>query len=217
MNESESHIRINRPRRCGVCRHPERARIEMLRAGGASYESIGKKFGMLKDVVWRHWRDHVSDETKAQYYAGPVQLHELAQRAAAEGLSLLDYLSIVRSTLLTMFQASAQVGDRHGASATAGRLLQCLGEIGRITGELGRIGNGGVTVTNNVMVLNSPAFAQLQTAILQALAPHPAARADVILALRQLESAPEPQAPLAPESPLTLEARLIEEEPHVAA
>src|SRR5262245_48049112 len=61
----------------------------------------------------------------------------------AEGLSLLDYLSIVRSTLLSMFQASAQVGDSRGASVTAGRLLQCLSEIGRITGELGRISNRG--------------------------------------------------------------------------
>jgi hypothetical protein len=200
-----------RPRRCHVCRHPERARIELLRAGGAAYESIGKKFGLCKDSIWRHWRDHVSPETKAQYLAGPIQLQELAQRAEAEGLSLLDYLSIVRSTLLSMFQAWAQAGDSRGASVTAGRLLQCLSEIGRITGELGRISNGGVTVTNNVMVLNSPAFSQLQTVILRALAPHPAARADVIFALRQLESEHEAQAKPA------LESRLIEGNAHVIA
>jgi hypothetical protein len=91
-------IRINRPRRCAVCRHPERARIELLRADGAAYEALSKKFGVHRDAIWRFWRDHVSTETKGQYFAGPIQLHELAQRAAAEGLSLLDYLSIVRST-----------------------------------------------------------------------------------------------------------------------
>jgi hypothetical protein len=216
MNEPAARstkVRINRPRRCAVCRHPERARIEMLRAGGASYESIGSKFGLHRDAVWRHWRDHTSPERKAQLLAGPVQLHELAQRAAAEGLSLLDYLSVVPSVLMAQLQAGAEAGDPHGTSATAGRLLQCLSEIGRITGELARIGNAGVTVTNNVMILNSPAFGQLQTVILRALAPHPGARADVILALRQLETEPEPVA-----APLALEARLVgEDDRHVTA
>src|SRR5262249_22920543 len=134
-----------------------------------------------------------SPERKAQLLAGPVQLHELAERAVAEGLSLLDYLSIVRSVLMSQLQAGAEAGDRHGTSATAGRLLQCL-SIGRITGELGRIGNASVTVTNNVMILNSPAFARLQSAILQALAPYADARLGVVEALRRLEAEPEPLA-----------------------
>jgi hypothetical protein len=205
-------IHIRRPRRCAVCRHPERARIELLRAGGASYDSLGTKFGLHRDAIWRHWRDHVSVETKAQYFAGPVQLHELAERAAVEGLSLLDYLSIVRSTLLNLFQSAAQAGDRHGASVTAGRLLQCLTEIGRLTGELGKIGTCGVTVTNNVMVLNSPAFAQLQSVILRALAPYPEARLAVVGALRQIETEPEPAA-----APLTLEALSVGEDRHFVA
>jgi hypothetical protein len=132
----------------------------------------------------------------------------LPQRAAAEGLSLLDYLSILRSTLLSMFQAK----PRRLVTPRRIRHRWSLTEIGHITGELSRISNGGVTVTNNVMVLNSPAFAQLQTVILQALAPHPAARADVILALRQLETEPEPLA-----APLALEARPVGEERHDAA
>jgi hypothetical protein len=81
----QAKVRLSRPRQCAVCRHPERARIELLRAGGASYDSIGSKFGLHRDAVWRHWRDHVSPERKAQLLTGPVQLHELAERAPNQG------------------------------------------------------------------------------------------------------------------------------------
>jgi hypothetical protein len=86
---------------------------------------------------------------------------------------VLDYLAVVRTTLLDLFQASAQAGDRHGATLTSGRLLECLREIGKITGELGKISNTGVHITNNVAVLSSPAFGHLQAAIISALAPLP--------------------------------------------
>jgi phage terminase large subunit-like protein len=56
--------------RCQVCRHDERWRIELLRAGGASLDSLAEKFGVHRDAIFRHWRDHVSDEMKAGYLAG---------------------------------------------------------------------------------------------------------------------------------------------------
>ena len=77
MNEHANRpakIRINRPRRCAVCRHPGLARIELPRARRCE---LGSKFGLHRDAVWRHWRDHTSPERKAQLLAGPVQLHEL--------------------------------------------------------------------------------------------------------------------------------------------
>jgi len=189
--------------------HPNRYRIEMLRAGGASCQSLANKFGVPGDTIWRHWTRHVTDEVKASYLAGPIQLHQLAERAAAEGLSLLDYLSIVRGTLMTMFQSAAQAGDRHGASASAGRLLETLREIGRLTGELGKISAGGVSITNNMLVMNSPAFANLQSTIIAALAPYPEARLAVVTALRSIEDDPQ--------QPLMLEASPIEEMQHAAA
>jgi len=64
--------------RCQVCRHPERWRVELLRAGGASLDSLAEKFSLDRDAIWRHWTNHVSDELKANYLCGPAQLSELA-------------------------------------------------------------------------------------------------------------------------------------------
>jgi hypothetical protein len=93
---------------CVVCKHPERARIELMRASGATLDTIARKFNVGRDSVWRHYGRHVSNETKAYLIAGPAKLDELAQRAAAEQLSLLDYLSIIRSALMSLFQQAAQ-------------------------------------------------------------------------------------------------------------
>jgi hypothetical protein len=166
--------------KCAVCRHEQRYQIERLRAGGASCESLARKFGLGgKDAVWRHWRNHVSNEAKAQLLAG-VSLAELAKRAEAESMSLLDYLSLVRGILLRTFMAAAESDDRHGVAITSGRLLETLRQIGTLTGEIQRLGSGNTTITNNTLILNSPVFASLQGAILSALGPFPDARVAVV-------------------------------------
>lgn len=175
--------------KCQVCRHSDRYRIELLRAGGASLYSLATRFDVDKDALQRHWTGHVSVEAKAEYICGPVQLRDLAVRASAEGLSLLDYLSLVRSRLLQQFSAACDAGDRSGTALLAGRLLEALREIGKLTGELMK-GAGGVSTTitnNNTLVMNSPLFADLQTALIRCLAPFPDARSAVVAALRELE------------------------------
>src|SRR5262245_31550741 len=149
--------------RCTICRHEHRARIELMRASGATLDAIAKRFGVNRNSLWQHWRNHVSNETKAYLIAGPAKLDELAQRAAAEQLSLLDYLSIVRSALMNLFQAATEQGSHHNAAMVSGRLLQVLSAIGRLSGELQIYATGGntTTVTNNTMIVNSPTFARM--------------------------------------------------------
>lgn len=172
--------------RCAVCRHQERYRIELLLAGGASKRAVAERFQVHPDAAWRHWTHHVAIERKAQIIAGPLKLSELAERANAEGLSLLDYLAAIRATLLSQFQAAAEAGDRFATAALSGRLLEVLREIGRLTGELGKV--AGVSIHNhNTLVLNSPIFADVQVTLIRALQPYPEARAAVVGALRDLE------------------------------
>lgn len=161
--------------------------MELMAVGGASLHAVADKFNVPYDALWRHTKNHMSAERKAQLIAGPLKLSELAARAAEEGLSLLDYLALIRSTLLTQFTTAAEAGDKHGTATIAGRLIECLREIGRLTGEL-RSAAGGTNVTTNVMVLNSPAFAELQTMLLQRLAPFPDARSSVLAGLRELDA-----------------------------
>jgi len=169
-----------------------------MRASGATLDAIAKKFNVNRDSVWRHYGRHVSNETKAYLIAGPAKLDELAQRAAAEQLSLLDYLSIIRSALMNLFQLAAQQGSHHNAAMVSGRLIQVLGTIGRLSGELQIYATGGTTITNNTVVVNSPVFARLQGVILSALAPYPEARTAVISALRSVEDEETPTAPPGP-------------------
>ncbi|MGD0183767.1 MAG: hypothetical protein ABSC25_00790 [Roseiarcus sp.] len=178
-----------KPTTCAVCRHPERERIEALRASGASLDSLARKFKLHRDAIWRHWKDHVSADLKMQYLAGPATIAELKERAAKEGGSILDHLSILRSILMGAITASAEAQSAFTLSALSGRLVEVLREIGKITGEIERL-NPGINVTTNIAVFNDPKFLELQSGLLAIARTHPGARPDIITLLRGLDSRP---------------------------
>ncbi len=182
---------------CTVCAHDERWRIELLRAGGASLEALASKFGLSADAIGRHWRNHVSTELKASYLVGPAQLADLAATAAKEGASVLDHFRAVRTMLMSQLATMTEAGDARGAAIVATPLVSVLEKIGKVTGEIATIAQGTINIQNNVAIVNSPAFAKVQAAILRALAPHGAARAAVVAALRELDTdAAETKAPV---------------------
>jgi hypothetical protein len=47
------------PRPCTVCRHPDRAGIEVALTGGTPYRDIARQHHVSKDAVRRHRLDHV--------------------------------------------------------------------------------------------------------------------------------------------------------------
>ena len=165
----------------------------MLRAGGASLDSLAAKFDIPRDAIWRHWQRHVSPEMKAKYLCGPAQLAELAEKAAVEGDSVLDYLKMVRTVLTAQLAAVSEAGDARAVAFVAGRLTQVLQTIGRVTGEIAEIARGTINVTQNNFHA-SPAFASLQGVLLRALGPFPDARAAVVSALREFVPDNAPQA-----------------------
>jgi hypothetical protein len=167
--------------RCQVCRHDERWRIELLRAGGASLDSLAAKFGVDRDAIWRHWRDHVTDEAKAGYLVGPAELATLAERAAIEGDSVLDNLRLCRTVLTGQLAVMTEAGDGRGAAYVAGQLTRTLEAIARVTGEIGELARSTININGNVSILtDSPAFARVQATMLRALAPFPDARGAVV-------------------------------------
>ncbi|WP_294534629.1 hypothetical protein [uncultured Rhodoblastus sp.] len=174
---------------CLICNHPDRARLELLRAGGASFDSLSKKFeGLSRDQIWRHWTNHVPKERKAELLGGPgLSSEQLAEKANEKSIGLLDSFDHVRARLFKSFDAACDAGDRNGQSVIAGRLLETLREIGKLTGEIRQLAPGGVTINNNVAVMSNPAIVELQATVIRALAPFPEARAAVISALRRLE------------------------------
>jgi hypothetical protein len=176
--------------RCSVCAHEERTRIELMRASGASLDAISAKFNVHRQAIHRHWHGHVSDEAKATYLAGMVDFERLAQKAADEGDSVLDYLKLCRTSLLAQLAVMSEAGDAKGVVAVTAQLTRTLEAIARVTGELSALAANTINIstTNNVALLaEHPMFVKLQATILRALANHPEARADVVKALREMD------------------------------
>ncbi|SFK83427.1 hypothetical protein [Methylocapsa palsarum] len=182
--------------RCQVCHHPERVRIEALQAAGVSLEKLSEQFDVHKDGIWRHCTRHVADATKASYLLGPAKVADLANLAADESRSVLDYLAITRSVLMNALDKSAQANKPYEVDRLSGRMVEVMREIGRITGEVRGFASTVINVQNNTQILNSQPFTELQTGLLQVCARHPEARADIIALFRELDerhSSPEPK------------------------
>jgi hypothetical protein len=161
--------------------------------GGASLNTLSYKFAVSKDAIHRHFRKHVSDGRKAELLAGPARVEELANAAADESKSLIDYLAITRGVLFNQFLSCAEAGDRAGVAFIAGKLLDTLREHGRLTGELRQL--SGVTINNNTLnIVSSPAFLTLQDGLLKIARAYPGARAEIVSLLRGLETG-EPSKP----------------------
>jgi hypothetical protein len=171
--------------RCKICQSPERFRIELLLVSGAGRRAVAKKFGVSADAVWRHGRLHISQEQRLQLLAGPVKLRELADRAAEEGLSLLEYIGMVRSAVLRQFFAAGEANDRQGVALLTGRLT----ELFRLQGHFsGQISSATSTVTNNTLIMGSPIMADIEQVLLERLRPYPDAAQSVFEGLEQLRA-----------------------------
>ena len=122
---------------------------------------MANEFGVSRDFIHRHFKNHVSDRRRAEPIAGPARVEGLANAAAAaESKSLLEYLGITRSVLFNQFLICAEAGDHNGVSTVAGRLIESLRELGRVTGELRQL--SGVTINNTLNIVSSPGFIALQ-------------------------------------------------------
>jgi hypothetical protein len=164
----------------------------MLRAGGASYRSLAVKFpGLSRDQLHRHWLRCVSKQRRLALVAGPIKLDELAARAASESRSLIDYLGITRSILFNQLLAGAEAGDRYGVATIAGRLLENLRELGRLSGELRDFASSTtINQTNNVAIMmSSPQMVELSSGLLAIARQHPLVRPEIVALLRRIDAA----------------------------
>ena len=185
----ERESSVFKPRvRCQVCHHPERVRIEALRTAGVSLDKLAEQFSIRRDGIWRHCERHVSDETKVGYLLGPAKVADLANAAADESRSVIDYLTITRSIIMNALDKSAQANKPYEVDRLSGRMIEVMREIGRITGEVREFASTVVNIQNNTQILNSAPFMELQSGLLQVCAHHSEARADIIALFRELDA-----------------------------
>jgi hypothetical protein len=181
--------RVKRHRPCQVCHHPDRQRIELARLTGMSCERVASKFKVHRDAIWRHM-PHLEEGYKAQLILDlPIQA--LARQAAEENASLMDYLGICRGVLMKQLLLAADDRDRTGTAALAGRILDYLKEIGKITGEISNLAS--LTQVNNTAIFVGPQFADIQTMLIERLRAYPEALASVVEGLQELEARAVPE------------------------
>lgn len=116
-----------------------------------------------------------------------LPMKELARQAAEEGVSLIDYFKVIREVLMRQLLTAASSGDRIGTASLSGRAIECLKELGRVTGEISNIATSFTVNNNTVQFIGSPEFSRLESMLIEKLAPFPAALAAVVDGLRELD------------------------------
>jgi hypothetical protein len=137
------------------------------------------------DSIWRHMKNHVTAKRRAEL-AGGVAADQLVAVAERESRTLVEYLAIIRSGLLDLFQTARGAGDAGSASMLSGRLHENLKILANLSGELRA--TSGITINNNSLTLMAtPGFAELQAGLLAIVRRHPQARDDIVELLRSLD------------------------------
>ena len=180
-------------RKCQVCTHPERPNIERAIATGVSRRSIGERYKVPPDAVWRHGRNHLTPELRAAIATKVLDREDDVRTAILEeGDGIVGSLKAIRSPLFALFLTAVDATDGRIAAALAGRLHENLQIAAKLTGELAP--HAGISITN---VLLSPDFMRLRQQLLDALKCHPQAAQDVAAIFRaaSLRAAAEMGAP----------------------
>lgn len=154
---------------CTICRHPEREAIDRAIVDGVTLRHIASRFGVGYKAVQRH-KDHVIAEV--------VQAHNAETLFNREALAarIIRLCEHTDTTLRLTDAPDTSIQDR----CTAGREVRGnLTLIAKIAGE--------IQTAPTVNIIQSPEWMQVQTVILQALAPYPDARIAVADALELAE------------------------------
>ena len=169
--------------RCMVCDSEHRARIELALSKRVSYDRLAKKFGLSRDAIGRHRRNHLPPTLLAslQAYGKPtaVDLDELKQ---SESEGLLQTVAAQRGKLWQTLEICEEMEDWPAATRVHAQLTASLNLLAKILGE---IDTGSRTTINQLVV--SPEYLTLRSALVQALSPYPDARRAVSEVLRGLE------------------------------
>ncbi len=153
------------PRACTICNHAERVAINAALLDGTPYRHIAARFDTSTGALQRHKDEHL-----------PVALVKAKEAEnIAEADDLLGQVRALQGRALTILDKAEATGDLRTALAAIREARGNLELLARLLGEL----QEGATV--NVLV--SPAWLQVRTVIVQALAEYPEAQGAVVAAL----------------------------------
>jgi hypothetical protein len=174
-----------------INQHPDRSAIEAALARRVALRKIGKRYGLTIDCLFRHKRRLLREAPEMflavqakDWKVKPEELEAL-RLETSEG-----WLSNVRADLgkVLYYRDVCIADDDHQAAAQwTGHARKYFEMIGHAAEQLKA---HSINIQNNFY--NSPDYWLIQKAILEALAGHPAARADVLRALEGVGSGTGP-------------------------
>ena len=144
-----------RSKRCTVCQHPERGRIDYLLCvaegnHGSGRRALGEKYGLSQHAIWRHGKAHISEEYRKAARVGPFQSEEELRRLVAEsGASALDRFNALYNGHLSRWLHALEIGDDDAMTRHGALMGQLLAKIGVITKEL-TPSSAHTSITNNL-------------------------------------------------------------------
>ena len=167
---------------CTVCRHRERAALDLGLSRGVSIAALATRYKLGPDSLYRHAKAHLPPQLRAALIAGPdldgVDLDRLRE---TESQSLLANLIAIRRRLFASLDAAEEHGDGNMISRVAGQLHRNLEITGKLVGDLAM----GATTINNILI--QPAYVEMRVELVRALAPYPDARQAVAAVLHTIE------------------------------
>jgi hypothetical protein len=125
-----------------IGRHPRRARIEMRLAAGESAYRVGHDYDMHREVVRRHWAEHVSDSEKQRLIRRALEIRpaeELAQAQADATVEPLALCAEKNRILEGVFEKARSADDWDLALQVDRRQLAWVEFQAKLTGPLRKI------------------------------------------------------------------------------
>lgn len=145
---------------------------------------LAARFGVSKDAVYRHGRNHLSPQQAAAILAAqkPTEI-DLEALQASESEGLLSQLVAQRARLQTYAEQALEIGDTKAAVAVERSITSNLELVAKLLGQLVQRHE-----VRSASILVSPDYLELRAAIVRALQAFPEAARAVGQALHRLES-----------------------------
>jgi hypothetical protein len=138
---------------CKVCNAPAevRGKVDYLLAAGEPARSVATQFGLPPHSVWRHGRNHITDQYRRAVQLGAHRSEEEFRKLLAEeGVSVAQNLRAVYGGLLSRWLLAIESGNDQAVIGLSREIHSNL----RLRAQLGRelMPNGPSVVVNNTAV-----------------------------------------------------------------
>lgn len=169
---------------CRTCASAHRAQVELGLAHRVPVRTLGRKFGLTKESLYRHRKNHMPPQLMAALMkAGKPTDVDLEALKHAESEGLLQHLVVQRAHLYRLADQAEQLGDLRAVAQLHGRLSENLTLTAKLLGELRTASQ---TVIQNVLL--TPEYVALRSALINALRPFPDARQAITKVFQSAEA-----------------------------